>query len=83
MRHCCVVPGVVCHWHRYVILMASFFFWVMVFPLLLEWIVLPKVGFGEVFGLCTMFLGVCCVGPYGMGLVMGQRMMIWLVVVHS
>ena len=59
MRHCCVVPCIVCNWHRYVFLMACaphLSYLAMVFSLGMVWIVQPKVGCGEV------FVGVCCVG---------------------
>ena len=64
MRHCCVVPCVVCHWHRYVFLMACaphLSFLVVVFSLIMVWIACPRVGCGGCLGLvCWVEVLWCC-----------------------
>lgn len=67
MRHCCVIPCVICQWVKYVLLMACathLFFPTMVLALIVAWIFSPKMGCGGVFGVCAMFGGVCC-GSWG------------------
>ena len=62
-RHCCVVPCVDCHWHRYVLLIACtphLSFMVMVFTLVMMWIALPRVDCVCVFGYWVLLEGVGC-----------------------
>lgn len=59
VRHCCVGPLKVFHWHRYVILMVNaphLSFMVLTFSLIMECIVCPGMGCGEGFGFGS---GVC------------------------
>ena len=62
MRHCCIVPCVVCHWHRYVLLMTCAphlsSLVLLVFFLIMVWIVRPRVGCVEGVGLCVMLVSV-------------------------
>ena len=63
VRHCCVVSFGVCHWHRYVILMACaphLSFLVVVFSLIMVLIARPRVGCVEEVGLCVILVEVCC-----------------------
>lgn len=62
MRHCCVVPFVVFHWHKYAFFRACaphLSFLVMVFPLIMEWIVCPRMSCGRVLGSCMLVMGIC------------------------
>lgn len=64
VRHCCVGPLAVCHWHRYDILTACaphLSFWAVVFPLIMAWVVCSSMVCGGVCGLCVMNMGVPCV----------------------
>ena len=63
VRHCCVIPCVDCHWHRYVLLIACaphLSFLVMVFTLIMVWIALPRVCCVCVFGYWVLLEGVGC-----------------------
>lgn len=61
-----MVPFVVCHWHRYAFLMACaphLSFLVMVFSLMMDWIVCPRMGCGGMPGSCMLVMvigGVVC-----------------------
>jgi hypothetical protein len=49
VRHCFVVLFVVCHWHKYVFLMACapyLSFVVVVFPFIILCMAFPSIGFG-------------------------------------
>ena len=61
VRHCCVVLFVVCHWHRYVFLMACaphLSFLVVIFSFMILCMAFLSIGFGM--GLVT-YVGCCII----------------------
>ena len=58
VRHCCVVLFVVCHWHKYVLLMACALhlsFLVVVFSFIILCMAFPSIGFGVGSMFCVWF----------------------------
>jgi hypothetical protein len=62
VQHCCVFPCVVCHWHRYVILMTCaphLSFLVVIFSLIMVWVACMRVSCVEDVGLHDSDVSEC------------------------